>query len=136
MPGASFVDTNIWVYAHLDAPNDPRCERAWDLIHRQSALVISAQVVMEYLNVMRRNGVDEERLQRNIARMLHQCTVQPLDTGVIRRTLAIRGRYGFSIWDSEIVAAALEAGCRTLYTEDLQHGQVIETLEIVNPLQG
>jgi predicted nucleic acid-binding protein len=57
-----------------------------------------------------------------------------MDLAVIRTTLAIRGRYGFSIWDSQIVAAALEAGCDTLYTEDLQDGQVIEGVRIVDPL--
>jgi predicted nucleic acid-binding protein len=136
MPGASFVDTNIWVYAHLAAPDDPRCERAWGFIHRLESPVISAQVVAEYFNVMRRNGEDESRLQRNIGRMLHQCTIQPLDTAVIRSTLDIRSRYGFSIWDSQIVATALAAGCQTLHTEDLQHGQVIETLQVINPLRG
>ncbi|WP_089727290.1 PIN domain-containing protein [Candidatus Thiosymbion oneisti] len=136
MPAAEFVDTNIWVYAHLDAPDDPRSERAWLFIHRLGRPVISAQVVAEYFNVMRRNGEDEERLHRNIARMLDRCAVQPLDVAAIRRTLVIRGRYGLSIWDSQIATAALEAGCSTLYTKDLQHGQRIESLEIINPLQG
>lgn len=136
MPVSEFVDTNIWVYAHLEKPDAPRCGLAWALIHHLSAPVISAQVVTEYCNVMRRNGEDEARMLRNIARMLDQCSMQPLNISTIRRTLAIRGRYGFSIWDSQIVATALEAGCRALYTEDLQHGQVIETLRIVDPLQG
>jgi len=103
MPAAEFVDTNIRVYAHLDAPDDPRSERAQLFIHRLGRSVISAQVVAEYFNVMRRNGEDEERLRRNIARMLDRCAVQPLDVAVIRRTLTIRGRYGFSIWDSQII---------------------------------
>jgi predicted nucleic acid-binding protein len=45
----------------------------------------------------------------------------------------ISERYGFSIWDSLIVAAALDAGCTTLYTEDLQHGQVVDDVRIENP---
>ena len=134
MPGAEFVDTNIWVYAHQDAPDDPRSALAWAFIHREADIVISAQVVAEYFNVMQRKD-QEDRIQRNIARMLQRCRVQALDSAVIRRTLAIRKRYGLSIWDSQIVAAALEAGCRTLFTEELQHSQVIETLEIVDPFQ-
>jgi predicted nucleic acid-binding protein len=59
-----------------------------------------------------------------------------LDAAAIRSTLDIRSRYGFSIWDSQIVATALAAGCHTLHTEDLQHGQVIETLQVINPLRG
>jgi predicted nucleic acid-binding protein len=135
MSGAEFIDTNIWVYAHQETPDDPRSALAWAFIHREADIVISAQVVAEYFNVMRRKD-QEERIERNIARMLRRCRVQPLDSAVIRRTLAIRKRYGFSIWDSQIVAAALEAGCRALYTEDLQHGQVIETLTIIDPFQG
>jgi len=42
-------------------------------------------------------------------------------------------RYGFSIYDGTVVASALETGCRVLYTEDLQHGQVIDGLRIENP---
>lgn len=137
MPAVEFVDTNIWVYAHLDDPHDPRCEQAWGLVrHHLTAPAISAQVVAEYVNVMRRNGVEQERMQRNIARMLEQCTVQPLNEGTIRQMLFIHNRYGLSIWDSQIVAAALAGGCRTLYSEDLQDGQRIETLTVVNPFRG
>jgi predicted nucleic acid-binding protein len=45
-------------------------------------------------------------------------------------------RYKYSIWDGLIVAAALDAGCKILYTEDLQHGQVVEGLRIENPFLG
>ena len=55
--------------------------------------------------------------------------------GLYLRTLDIQGRYGFSFWDSMIVASALEAGCTRLLTEDLQHGQVIEGLRIENPFR-
>ena len=47
--------------------------------------------------------------------------------------VSILGRYGFSFYDSLIVAAALEAGCTRLYSEDLQHGQRIQRLTILNP---
>ena len=47
--------------------------------------------------------------------------------------LRISERYGFSIWDGMILASALNAGCTTLYTEDLQHGQIVEGLRIENP---
>ena len=53
--------------------------------------------------------------------------------GLYRRSLHIQAVYHFAYYDSLIVAAALEAGCRTLFSEDLQHGQVIERLEVKNP---
>jgi len=66
--------------------------------------------------------------------MLRFTHLQHHDQEVLRRSWTIRNRYGFSIWDSQILAAALAAGCSTLLTEDLQHGQRIEGLEIINPL--
>jgi predicted nucleic acid-binding protein len=136
MSGGSFVDTNIWVYAHLEDAQDPRCATAWDFIRGRTDAVISAQVTAEYFNVMRRNAQDEARIERNITRMLRQCRVQSMDSNLVRRTLGVRKHYGFSIWDSQVVAAALEAGCDTLYTEDLQHGQVIDSITIIDPLRG
>jgi predicted nucleic acid-binding protein len=50
------------------------------------------------------------------------------------KAIEIRGRYGFSYWDSLIVATALLSGCSILYSEDMQHDQVIESmLKIINP---
>ncbi len=54
MSGAEFIDSNIWIYAHQDAPDDPRSALAWAFICRESHIVISAQVVAEYFNIMRR----------------------------------------------------------------------------------
>ena len=135
MPGGKFIDTNIWVYAHLQNPDEPRSEIAWQLITQLADAVISPQVIAEYFSVMLRHRVDDDRIQRNIQRMLQQCQLQPLDSAVLSRALAIRKRYGFSVWDCQILAAALESGCALLYTEDLQDGQTIEALRVINPLQ-
>jgi predicted nucleic acid-binding protein len=59
-----------------------------------------------------------------------------VNTGTIKKAIEIKIKYKFSFWDSLIVASALENRCNILYTEDLQHGQVIETtLKIVNPFK-
>ena len=57
----------------------------------------------------------------------------PLTAETHALAFGFSARYGFRIYDSLIVVSALEAGCTTLYTEDLQHGQVIEGLRIENP---
>jgi predicted nucleic acid-binding protein len=127
MPGAAesasattFVDTNVWVYAHLKTPDDPRHVRALALVRQVRGLVISPQVVAEYYSVMLRNG------QR----------VQPANAELVAIALELRNRLGFSFWDCQIVAAALLAGCTTLFTEDLQHGQWIDgRLRIFDPLR-
>ncbi len=64
----------------------------------------------------------------NMLRFVSVCQV------TIRQALELRERYALSLWDSLLLSSALEANCSVLYTEDLQHGQVIEgTLRIVNP---
>ena len=60
------------------------------------------------------------------------CRVEPLTLATHERMLDITERYGFSVYDSMIVAAALLANCRVLWTEDLQDGQRIEAQLIVN----
>lgn len=52
MPDGNFIDTNIWVYAHLEDTNEPRCELAWNFLSTLNAPVISPQVIAEYYNVM------------------------------------------------------------------------------------
>lgn len=135
MPGGSFVDTNIWVYAHLEAPGDPRHPIALDLVNSLVDGVISPQVAAEYYAVMLRAGRDDDWIQHNLSLMLEYVRCRPHDERLIRRGWDIRNRYGFSPWDCQIVAAALESGCTVLYTEDLQHGQRIEGILVVNPFE-
>ena len=62
--------------------------------------------------------------------------LHPVNTSIIKKAIDIKARYKFSFWDSLIVASALENKCGILYTEDLQHDQVIETtLKVVNPFK-
>ena len=84
---------------------------------------------------MLRNKREDAWIQGNIADMLHHCELQPLGRAIIATDLEVRNRYGFSYWDCQIVAAALESGCRLLYSEDMQSGQIIDgRLTIMNPL--
>lgn len=143
MPGPSeagqvsaFVDTNIWVYAHLKAPGDPRHERALALVQSGLSLVISPQVVAEYYNVMLRNARDDAWIQANLRAMFARTRLQPANAEVLATALELRNRYSFSFWDCQIAAAALEARCNTLLTEDLQDGQLLnKQLRVVNPLR-
>lgn len=133
---AAFVDTNIWVYAHLKAPGDARHERALALVQSRAGLVISPQVVAEYYNVMLRNAQTDTWIQANLRAMFARSRLQPANADVLSTALELRNRHGFSFWDCQIVAAALLARCATLLTEDLQHGQLIEArLRVTNPFR-
>ena len=143
MPGASeaghastFVDTNIWVYAHLKAPGDARHERALAVLEGRVDLVISPQVVAEYYNVMLRNAQTDAWIQTNLRAMFARTRLQPANAETVSIALEFRNRYAFSFWDCQIAASALQARCGTLFTEDLQHGQVLDKqLRVVNPLR-
>ncbi len=97
-------------------------------------MTISNQVLHEYYNVMLKNKADEQYIQNNIKHMLWHCDVFCLNLETLLAAFKVRERYRFSWWDSLIVASALETESDQIYTEDLQHGQIIEgRLRVVNP---
>ncbi len=133
----SFIDSNVIVYL-FDKIDTNKHQCAENLLQRTLELgtgCISYQVVQETINVITRKlnaTTDEARqlLDRVLIPLWHVNPTQML----YRRGLDLQARYQFSFYDSLIVAAALEAGCNTLYSEDLQHGQKIEgRLTIENP---
>lgn len=126
-----FFDTNILVYAH--SVRDDRTAIARQVLLEGG--VVSVQVLNEFASVARAKlGFTWPQVQEAINSILILCPnprALSLDTHL--RALEISKRYGFSIWDGLIVAAAIEAKCSTLLTEDLQHGQVVEGLRVENP---
>ena len=125
-----FVDTNILVYALLD--ESPKQRAALDLL--QSGCVISTQVLNEFTNVARKKAKLEWQEIQDLSNAIQSLAeTVPLDVAIHNRALTIAQTYGFSFYDSLIVAAAQKSGCNFLFTEDMQHGQKIETLMIRNP---
>ena len=134
---AQFVDTNIWVYAHVTGWADRKSETARGLLGELDDPVISTQVLGEYSAVMIRNHLPDAQVRANLEEMMGMCRTQSVSGETVRYAWEVRRRYGFSFWDCQMIAAALEAGCDRLYTEDLQHDQTIEgRLNIVSPFAG
>ncbi|MBV9219866.1 MAG: PIN domain-containing protein [Methylobacteriaceae bacterium] len=130
---ASFFDTNVLVYiASGDATKADQAEAAV-----AAGGAISVQVLNELTNVARRKmrmSWAETRAFLDILRGL--LTIHPLTVEVHETGLELGERYGFSTYDAMIAAAALHAGCDTLWSEDMQHGMVLgEGLHIVNPFR-
>ena len=139
MSADAFLDTNIFVYM-FDETDDIKRRRAEELVRRgieTATVCISYQVVQETLNVAtRRLGFSYSDSRTLLADVLAPLwTVHP-SRELYERGLALRDRYGFSFYDSMIVAAALESGCVRLYSEDLQHGQRIRSLTVKNPFRA
>jgi len=130
MPG-SFYDTNILVY--LASDDTSKADRADAAIAAGGS--ISVQVLNELANVARRKmqmSWDDTHALLNALRGL--LTVHPLTVDIHETGLRLAERYGFSVYDAMIVASALNAGCDTLWSEDMQHGLVLDDgLTIVNP---
>ena len=134
----SFIDTNIFIYL-FDETSVEKSRIAEELIGQfleNGSGCISYQVVQETLNVVTR------KLQASPeqARQLLDNVLEPLwrvnpSRALFRRGLGLQSRFQFGFYDSLIIAAALDAGCRTLYTEDLQHKQQVEGLTIVDPFR-
>lgn len=138
MSAEDFLDTNILVYM-FDETDPIKRQRAARLVSDSlvnSRGCISYQVVQETLNVLiRRLDVSiasASQMLEDILMPLWQ--VNPTQS-LYRSSLTVQERYGFSYYDSLIVAAALEAGCTRLYTEDLQHGQQIQQLTVIDPFR-
>jgi predicted nucleic acid-binding protein len=126
------LDSNILIYNHsLDHENKRLIARSFF----KENPVVSSQVISEYLNVMKRNfKMQKLELIQLCSLWLEKCSVQPVILSTIKLAQDVIGKYDFQVFDGIIVAAALEADCDILYSEDMQNGQVIEnTLKIVNP---
>jgi len=136
-----FIDTNVFVY-QLEGRDARKAGIARDLIRQgieSGDACISFQVVQECLNTALRKalvplGGHEMRryLDSVLAPLLR---VQP-SVRLYHASLDIQSRYGFAYYDALIVASALDAGCATLYSEDLQDRQRIEGLTVVDPFRS
>ncbi|MEO8332907.1 MAG: PIN domain-containing protein [Gallionella sp.] len=133
MPGAEFLDSNVVIYAY---GNDmSKKARALDLL--AATPTVSTQVFSETISVLRRkNMLDDARLDSVIDDLAACSRVVQIGLITIKRAMALAIRNQLSYYDALIVAAALEAGCTTLYSEDLQHGQMFDgSLRVANPFR-
>lgn len=132
-----FFDTNILLYAHLcqDAHKKDMARELTDESIKRDNCYISTQVVQEFCNnMLKKAGATEVQISKMLHKMERNFNISPVQISTIEKALDVKTRYGFSFWDSLIVAAAISAKCGTLYTEDLSSGQVIDgVLQVINP---
>ena len=133
MPGSRFFDTNILIYAF--AADDPRSARAEALI--ADGGVIGVQVLNEFTNVTRRKLRWQWRQIEAAFAVIEELLgpARPLTTAIHARAVVLARDHELSFYDALIVAAALDAGCEVLCSEDLQHGQKFGALKVENPFR-
>jgi predicted nucleic acid-binding protein len=135
MTAQCFVDTNILIYAGSVHPDDATKRSVALGILRRTDIGFSAQVMQEYYEVVcrkRRLGITKQEALSSL-RALALRPVVPVTADLVFRAADISDRFKISYWDAAIVAAALELGCHTLYSEDLNHRQNYDGLTVVNP---
>ena len=129
MKGRIFFDTNIILYAYSEV-KDLKKEVA-------NSKIFSYQVINEFII-----HISSKKLKQNSKQIegvileLDNCfTIVSFDTMTQIKALSIKEKYKFQYYDSLILATALENNCTILYSEDMQHNQIIENqLKIINPL--
>lgn len=137
MSTRSFVDSNVLVYTD-DADSLEKHRRAIEVVaalRRSGDGVVSTQVLQEYfVSVTRKLRVEATVARRKVELFAHLHLVQ-IGLTTILGAIDIQRLNNFSFWDSLIIRCAIDSGCRRLLTEDLQHGQRISGLEVVDPFQ-
>ncbi len=132
----NFIDTNVFIYL-FDKTDSHKRQSAEKLVQRTldyGTGCISYQVVQETINIMTRklSATAEEARQLMDRVLMPLWRINPTQM-LYQLGLDLQARYRYGFYDSLILAAALEAGCTRLYSEDLQDGQKIEGLTIENP---
>ena len=135
-----FLDTNILVYS-FDTQNPDKMKLASQLIGdalEDQKGCISFQIIQEFSNVSTQKftpPLNQNEIEKYVNRVLIPlCTVYA-SPDLYLEALDIKYRWKFSFYDSLVIAAALEANCKVLYSDDLQHQQKIRELTIVDPFR-
>lgn len=138
MSDKSFLDSNIFIYAYDQ--REPVKQSIADNLIRGLAIsgeaVISYQVIHEFFNWALVKGpvkMPQEEAQRYLTVTFRPMHIVASSATLVSDAIRIHRRYRLSWYDSLIVAAAQQAGCKLLYSEDLQHGQQFGTVTIHNP---
>ena len=138
MTAEIFLDSNVLLYASSNATADKTKRERAQALMIAAPFALSAQVLQEYIaNALRKKqlGISETNIHAMLE-LAATATVLPVSLELILASVQIRRRFQVSHWDATIIAAAVELGCTTLYSEGLNHGQNYDGVRVVNPFLG
>ena len=128
-----FIDTNILAYAFsLDEPQKMNVAMG---VLNSGTVMISRQVLREYVNIaFKKMKMQPSEIIKRVNEITCALEVADETDELLKNAIRLKEKYGYSYYDSLIIASALTANCKYLYSEDMRHGQTIEgKLTIVNP---
>ena len=128
-----FIDTNILIYCYTE--DEPNKSKKALIVSDNSNAFISTQVLTEFSNTLRKKfNYSWNSIELTISEISSNFNVFLNKPATIEQACIIADKYKFSFYDSLIISASLSCNCKFLYTEDMQHGQVIDNkLRIINP---
>ncbi|MDM8566500.1 PIN domain-containing protein [Candidatus Halobeggiatoa sp. HSG11] len=136
----AFIDSNIWIYAFITTDNDlikrEICISLLENLYQEKIIVVSTQVINEvHWNLVSKYELKDEEAKLKIDLGVFRISeLSILNKATYDYAFTLRQQYNISFWDSLIVTSALESDCSIIYTEDLQHNQMIENqLKVINP---
>jgi predicted nucleic acid-binding protein len=135
MNARSFFDTNVLIYAD-DKATPAKQRRAIDLVaeHRRSGTgVVSMPVLQEYFVTVTRKLHVDARVARRKVELLAEFDVAAPEIADILGAIDLHRLHGFSFWDALVLRSAKQAGCRVVFSEDMQEMREIDGVRIVNP---
>ena len=135
MKGKIFVDTNVLLYL-LSSTEPSKKKRCLDLVTKYDALsqlVWSTQVIQEYIHVLSGKFEQPLAIVKSSISFFQNFELVVNDLPIIEKAMDLKSIYNYSFWDSLILSSAILSKCSFLLSEDLQGGQLIEGLKIVNP---
>jgi predicted nucleic acid-binding protein len=136
MTATSFFDTNVFLYVVSAAAEDAvKREKAIALIHDHD-FAISVQVMQEFADAAlrkKRLGVTAAEVREMLEEFVGSYPVLSPTPNLVFRAIDLSTRYQIRYYDAAILAAAQELGCQTLYSEDFNHGQTYDTVQVLNP---
>jgi len=138
MSARSFFDTNVLAYAD-DKATPAKQKVAIELVakHRRARTgVLSLQVLQEYFVTATKKLHIDPGIARRKVELLAEFDVVAPNLGDILAAIDLHRLHGFSFWDALVLQTAKQSGCSTLFSEDMQHGQEIDGVRIVNPFSG
>ena len=129
-----FLDTNVLVYS-VSQLRDDRAKRDRAVALLTQPFGISGQILQEfYVTVTRK--IKAPLTPDKALEWVEQLELQPcipVDATLVKNGIVVAERYNISYWDGAIIAAAEALGAKTLYTEDLNHGQMYSSVRTENP---